>query len=246
MSLTEENKTAPAKPDNVRDFLLYLEGNRGCSKATVESYGRDIIQFELFLKRKPGKTLDRPAEVDRDDVRGFLAELHRQGCSKSSMARKLSALRTFFKRLAFLGLVQGNPPAGVANPKQEVRRPKILNVDQAFALMDSSGRTHVGEGGQELEVRLRDLALAELLYGSGLRVSEALGLDLADVRPSSGVVRVLGKGSKERLAPLSDASRLALEAYINARPRLSPQPGENALFLGVRAVSYTHLRAHET
>ncbi len=170
-------------------------------------------------------------------MRRYLAELHRQGAAKSSVARKLSTLRAFFRYLLKEGLCEADPTSGVRNPRQEKRHPKLLNVDQAFALLDAPKSTEAKAGARdaasETAARLRDLALAELLYGSGLRVSEALSLDVLDVDPAGGFARVMGKGGKERMAPLSDTSRAALLKWLAAR-RVLARPGERALFAGNR------------
>lgn len=215
----------PALPDLALVFLGHLDVEKGYSPATVEAYGRDLEQFEEFLAAR-GAGLHDPAALTRDHVRGFMAELHRSGTGKASVARKLSTLRSFFKYLARAGLVTADPTAGVRNPKQDARHPRALNVDQALALMEA-------EAGTDPEA-LRDLALAELLYGSGLRISEALNLDVDDFDPGSGIVRVMGKGSKERLAPLSEAGRQRLAQYLRVRGEFTASLAEKALFLGVR------------
>ncbi len=214
-----------ALPDTGLAFLGYLEVEKGYSPATVQAYGRDLEQFEDWLSRT-GSSIGSPGELGRDHVRGFLAELHRVRAGKASMARKLSTLRSFFKYMAKTAMITGNPAAGVRNPKQDSRHPKALNVDQALALMEAGA----GDGPEGL----RDLALAELLYGSGLRVSEALGLDIDDFDPGSGVVRVMGKGSKERLAPVSDAGLERLRRYMRVRGEFTRSLVEKALFLGLR------------
>ena len=151
--------------------------------------------------------------------------MHRQGLAKSSVGRKLSSLRAYFKFLAKHKVVAKDPMVGVRNPKQEVRHPQFLNVDQAVTMMEAAIEPDP-EG-------LRDLALAEVLYGSGLRISEALGLDLNDV--DSDVIRVTGKGSKERIVPLSDAAVERLRRYVEQRHALlGDDYTEQALFLGVR------------
>jgi len=206
-------------------FLAHLAVEKGYSQATIDAYRRDLEQFSTWLASR-GLGLDAPGDLTRDHVRGFMAELHRGRFSKSSVARKLSSLRAFFRYLARRGDITGNPAAGVANPKQDKRHPKTLNVDQALALMQAGvDQDHKG---------LRDMALAELLYGSGLRISEALGLDVFDVDVPARSVRVMGKGSKERFAPLSDAAAQRLEAYLKVRSQFQPQPREQALFLGAR------------
>ena len=212
-------------PLSVRAFLGWLDVQKGMAPATVAAYDRDLAQFEAWLVQD-GLSLDKPAAITRKLVQRFVASLHREGLAHSSMARKLSALRAFFRHALRLRAIDADPTAGVRNPKQSVRHPAALNVDQMFALLD----TAVGQPGA---VRLRDLALAELLYGAGLRISEALGLNVHDVDPHSGVVRVLGKGKKARLAPISDTSRQALAAWMAARPELAAA-AEPALFVGTR------------
>ena len=226
MSWIDEN--AEQLPAPAADFLARLDVEKGFSPATIASYGRDITQFEAFLHTRSA-SLDQPGEISADHVRGFLAELHRRGIAKRSMARKLSALRSLFAHLRARKLVSADPCLGVPTPRLDKPAPRIINVDQAFAMLDQETD---GPGGEA--ARLRDLALAELLYGSGLRVSEALGLDVLDADPAAGAIRVQGKGSKERLAPLSDASREALAAYLRRRGELDCSGRERALFLGMR------------
>lgn len=206
-------------------FLGYLEVEKGYSAATVSAYAADLQQFSGFLLRR-GKSLDDFEAIARDDATGFLAELHRMRQKKSSMARKLSTLRSFFRYLIRNRMLTKSPLAGLRNPKQESRQPRALNVDQATALMDAPAKA--GPEG------IRDLALAELLYGSGLRVSEALSLTLDDVRADRGFVRVRGKGGKERLAPLSEAARLRLREYLDERGFICRDAANHTLFLGMR------------
>jgi integrase/recombinase XerC len=212
-------------PEVCRGFLAYLEVEKGYSPATVRAYAADLEQFAAFLTRR-GKGLAGFEAITREDATGFLAELHRQRQKKTSMARKLSTLRSFFRYLIRHRLLDKTPLTGLRNPKQERRQPRALNVDQATALMDAPARPGA-EG-------IRDLALVELLYGSGLRVSEALSLTIDDVRADRGFVRVRGKGGKDRLAPLSEASRLRLREYLAERAGLHPAEDQEALFLGVR------------
>jgi len=179
-------------------FLVHAREARGFSEHTVRAYATDLADFEAHLERASA-SLAAFGSVDADQVRSWLADLHRRGLKKSSVARKISSLRALFKYLEQNGLVTANPLAGIKNPKQEKRQPRALNVDQAVSLMEAAV-TPDPEG-------LRDLALAELLYGSGLRISEALGLDVDNVDPSSGTVRVMGKGAKERIVPVAEAAQ---------------------------------------
>ena len=268
-------------PEPVEMFLAHLELEKGYSPATVEAYAGDVMQFESLLARL-GLSLAEPAQVVRRHVQQFLADLHRQGMNKSSMGRKLSSLRSFFRFCARMRMVTALPTEGMRNPKTEKRHPGILNVDQAFALLDASDgpqektetkrpkrassktamqnepeqpagkktirknagvdvmrdrltvrETSENAPDQEQAVRARDICLAELLYGSGLRISEALALDAGRISADSEAIRIMGKGGKERLAPLTDTAKTALAAWLLLRPTLVA-PGERALFVGVR------------
>ena len=154
------------------------------------------------------------------------------------MARKLAAARTFFRYQQRMGRTENNVAAQVRNPKQEQRHPRVLNVDQAFAVLDTpdalavSGSPRIPPATCDA-LAARDHALAELLYGSGLRISEALGLDVTDLRLKEGVARVFGKGARERMSPLSDTSVTALRAWLEQRGTLAPEH-EKALFVGAR------------
>ena len=187
-----------------------------------------------------GASLEKPSEITKSMVQGFSASLFRQGMARSSMARKLSALRSLFRHLLRLHKIDSDPCAGVRNLKQDQRHPAMLNVDQVFSLLDekpeekSAPPSSSTPANADETFRLRDMALLELLYGSGLRISEALGLDVNDVRPESGHVQVMGKGSKERIVPLSDTCRDALSRWLAVRDRVPPVHGERAAFLGRR------------
>lgn len=213
-------------------FLQWLDIQKGASAATRRAYGTDLRQFAQFLSRR-GCALTDPGSIGRRDVESFVAELFRAGEAKSSLARKLAAVRTLFRFWVRTGLLEDNSAARVPNPRQEQHAPRLLNVDETFSLLDEPGRAAAAISPGEHHLLCRDLALAELLYGSGLRISEALQLDVDDVRSDEQVVRVIGKGNKERLAPMSDTSVRALAAWLVERPAVA-DPGENALFVGAR------------
>jgi integrase/recombinase XerC len=231
----------PPLPDPAERFLAHLAVEKGYSPATLAAYRRDLEQFEDFLQRKTSVSgplgLDQAERLDKRHIRDFLADLHRLRVKKSSMARKLSTLRSLFRFLAGKGLISHNPAALVHNPKQDKPHPRALNVDQAYALVEQGPkRKKNGDGDPAVDEaeRLRDAALAELLYGAGLRISEALDLDILHADPNAPALRVMGKGSKERLAPLGEQARAALRAYIRKRRALDPTGREPALFLGRR------------
>ena len=201
-------------------FLAWMEFQKGASEATVAAYAVDILEFETYL-RGMGASLERPSEITRQMVQGFSASLFRQGMARSSMARKLSALRSLFRHLLRLHKIEADPCSGVRNPKQDQRHPAMLNVDQVFSLLDEKPAeavaAHPGDMSADDVFLLRDKALLELLYGSGLRISEALGLNVNDIRPESGHVQVMGKGSKERVVPKSPALSKQLMKYRTLR-----------------------------
>lgn len=236
-----KEETKDTLPEAVAMFLAHLELEKGYSPATVAAYGKDVMQFEELLSRK-GLSLALPQKISKREVQSFLAELHRLGMNKASVGRKLSSLRSFFRFCARMRLITLLPTQGIGNPKTDKRHPGMLNVDQTFALLAPSGKdSPPDKGGGDLPAKhdenpscaARDLFLAELLYGSGLRVSEALSLDIDRVREDSESIRIQGKGGKERLAPLTDTAREALARWFDMRPQMAAE-GEKALFVGVR------------
>lgn len=217
----------------VEAFLVWMSVQKGASEATQKAYAGDLLQLAGFLEEQ-GVALGCPETVTRRHIQAYLAWRFRIGDAKSSMARKLAAARSFFRFQQRAGKVEENVAAQVPNPRQEKRQPRVLNVDETFALLDTApaGDKEIA-GAEESRLLCRDLALAELLYGSGLRISEALGVNLDDVQLSSRVLRVMGKGSRERLAPLSDTSCDSLKSWLAERPFLA-LPEEPALFVGAR------------
>lgn len=231
----DQPKPAPDRAKLFVDaFLVWMEVQKGASPATLKAYGSDLAQLAEFLRGQDAD-LGRPETVTKRHIQAYLAWLFRLGDAKSSMARKLAAARSYFRFQQRSNAVAENVAAQVRNPRQEKRHPRALNVDETFALLDTVQKPgQPGAESAEAERLLcRDLALAELLYGSGLRISEALGLNMDDVQLSSRVLRVMGKGSRERLAPLSDTSCDSLKSWLGERP-LMALPDEPALFVGSR------------
>lgn len=221
----------------VAAFLRYLRSARNASPATLAAYESDLADLEVFLESL-GLTLARPEEVGRGDLQAWLAFLFRKGLARSSMARRLSSARGLFRFLHDRGEIASLAVIEIRNPKQEQRTPEALNVDEACDLLDKSlahpkGRARGTDEARARALDRRDIALAELLYGSGLRISEALSLNAHDTSPSAGYVRVMGKGSRERLAPLSDTCVDALKAWLAVRGLVASE-GEPALFTGAR------------
>lgn len=227
-------------PPAIEKFLLYLAAQRSRSEATLSAYEHDLSQLASWLAAQ-GKTLDAPAAITAMDLDAYTAALSRLHLAKSSIARKLAAVRTYFRFLLKKGQINEDPAADLRNPKQERRQPRVLNTDETFALLDQpgqmnrpaqTGHTASHRDGKEKHF-IRDIALAELLYGSGLRISEAVGLNAEQLDLPGHQVRVTGKGNRERVCFLSDASIDALRLWLDERQGMAA-PGETALFVGAR------------
>lgn len=203
--------------EHLKDFLEHLRLNENASVHTVRAYDSDLSQYLDFL----GAHLDRrvseltPADLDHLNARAFLGDLHRRGNSKASAARKLSAIRAFGRYLRREGLLDTDPAALVGTPKREQRIPAHLAVDEMSKLLEMPDTTD--------PLGRRDKAILELFYASGLRLSELVGLDLDDVNLSARVVRVLGKGRKERIVPFNRTAADALRAWLADREQFRSQ-----------------------
>jgi integrase/recombinase XerC len=209
----------------IRDFGIHLELERNVSPHTRRAYLSDVRQFAQGL----GARSD-PSRVGGAEVRAYLAGLH-AAAHPATLGRKLASLRAFFRYLAREGRCRLDPTAGISAPRQPKRLPSPLPVDDCKALVESPCAS--GRGEQRARGALRDRALVELLYGAGLRVGEAAALDVRDLDLHRGEVRVMGKGSVERVVPLPAAARQALAAYLDARraPGILGEP----LFPSLRA-----------
>lgn len=205
-------------------FSAYLEVERNLSPRTRSAYVRDIVEFYVFLRSTEDETADLAellAGVTRVQVRRWLADLHRR-VKKATTARKISALKGFCAYAMQRHGLQANPFESVRRPGVETRLPVVLDVDAVYYLLDSiSASDAYGR---------RNLAIFELLYSCGLRVSELTGLDLADIDFDRNCVRVLGKGNKERIVPVGGKAVHALQRYLRQRASVS-KSGENAVFL---------------
>jgi integrase/recombinase XerC len=207
-------------------FLEYLRSEKRVSKHTVDAYGRDIKGFVDFLTRV-GLHKDASA-VESSHVRTYLSSLY-ETCKPVTIARKLAALRALYKFLVSRGFVDQNPAAAVRTPKKPAKLPHFLSVDDAHAVMEAQG--------QNPHINARDQAIVEMLYGSGLRVSEAVGLNINDVDLSAATTVVLGKGNKQRMVPVGAKAISAVEKYLHVRSLIprekkqSTQTDETALFI---------------
>ncbi len=223
-------------------FLTFIEIQKGYSKATIGAYSTDLSQFEAHLQGH-GLSLDDAKNVEKKHISQYVATLYRKNISKSSMARKLASIRAFFNYQIRMRKLDKNPTVGVKNPKQEQKHPKLLNVNQAFAILDQKQDLPENSPKNAQIILLRDIALAELLYGSGLRISEALDLQVHTLDLNSGFLRILGKGNKERLCPLTESTIEAIDAWLKVRSEIANKE-ERALFVGARGSKLDRKQAH--
>ncbi len=215
----------------IEKFLAYLQIVRNASPHTLRSYRSDLEQFREYLT-PPGAQEILLREIDHRVIREFLGHLHQRKLQKRSMARKLASLRSLFKFCTREGLVLGNPARLVATPKLPVRIPAVLSAEEMNAFLDQLASGNIKRPGRrsknDKEAGLmlqRDRAILELLYASGLRVSELTGLDLGDVDRKEQMLRVLGKGNKERIIPYGSKAEKALESYDPVRAELLRKAG---------------------
>jgi integrase/recombinase XerD len=226
--------SAPARPGAdarfqslVLDFLSYLELERGLSRNTLDAYRTDLHQYGEFLSTHDRDALEaRPA-----DIADFLAELAtgegRPPCSASTIHRKAACLRSFYKHLRRDELIGEDPTAALSAPRRAKRLPQVLNYSEVQKLL-------AAPRGSE-PTALRDRALLEVMYACGLRASETIGLEVADVDMREGFLRARGKGSKERLVPLGRKAIAAIAAYMRGgRPKLVGERHEPKLFVNFR------------
>ena len=213
-------------------FTDWLRVERGYSPHTVDAYRRDVAEF--FRSIEAGTD---PAAISRPHVQAYLSSLYRAN-SSSSVARKMSSLRTFFRYLSREGHLSHDPLSGVAGPKIGRHIPVFLTVDEVFSLLE--------EPGEKDSFRLRDCAIMELIYATGMRVSEVVSRNMADLDFATGMVRVRGKGGKDRIVPFGSAAAEALQRWFPQRAQLTVdrirrghQPEQEALFLNSRGARLT-------
>jgi integrase/recombinase XerC len=205
---------------SVSSFLSYLKVERQASVHTLRSYEDDLMVFCRFLEESLGAGAD-PTVADSARLRRYSAWLSSQGYAATTIARRLASLRSFFRYLRRQGTVVADPASGLRNPKQPKRLPRLLGIDDVIRLLDAIPVDN--------PLGFRDRAMLETLYGGGLRVSELIGLNLEDLDFEQDLVRVRGKGKRERLCPVGRMAMRWIAGYLPLRmPKRSPEP---AVFL---------------
>ena len=216
----------------IEQFIAWLTVEKGYSLHTVDAYKRDVLEFFEYFQ-----ALGDSAEITAETVQGFVASLFTVNTS-TTISRKLSSLRTFFRFLVREKLLQHNPLEGVNNPKTGTYVPTFLTVDEVFALLEAPGKGDT--------FYFRDVALLEILYATGVRVSELVSSNIADYDRNNEVILVRGKGNKERLVPYGKAAAEALDNYLDQRESLilarigrGHEPELEAMFLNSRGTRLT-------
>ena len=214
----------------IDSFLNYLAVERGYSENTIDAYRNDLYQLADFVwgeSVKSGAILPW-TRFNRQSMLSYMLSLKERGYVSTTVARKVAAVKSFFGFMVADGIMKTSPVDGISSPKVGKSLPKPISVSQARRLIEQPGKLSTPEA-------KRDRAMLELLYASGMRVSELVSLNLTDIDTKGGSVRCFGKGHKERLIPIAPSAALTLEEYINeARPKLAPASSETALFLNRR------------
>jgi integrase/recombinase XerD len=208
----------------LNEFLLYLRVEKALSSKTIEAYGRDLRRWTCFMA---GEGKRSPGQVQREDITAFMEELARTGLSARSRARVTASLRSFERFLVEEGIDERMQTLSLAGPKHEQRLPRVLSQAEIARLLDQAWLEDPGG--------MRDKAILETLYGTGIRISELTGLDIEDLDLADSEARVMGKGSRERVVPVGGAAAQALRDYLRlGRPALTKSARERAVFLNKR------------
>ena len=239
----ETMQSTPGWNQSVEMFLNHLRHERGFSEETLRAYAADFRQFQGFASRVTKTSDPLLADITSDVIRGYLASLH-GSIEKTSQARKLSALRSLCRYLEERGFLAINPAESVAHPKSRVRLPSFLGVDEVFQFLRSLEKSCQEPGASWR--RYRNRAIFELLYSAGLRVSELTGANEPDLDLGAGMIRVLGKGSKERVVPVGAKAMESISEYLTVLDlQLSSARKRNhALFRNARGGRLTGRSVH--
>lgn len=195
----------------IEKFLEYLEKEKNYSKETIRAYQNDLLQFKEYIIDR--ENIDNLLKVNYEIIRNFIGYLLKYGYDKKSTSRKLSTLKSFYKFLKSIKLIEKNPALGVKSPRLEKKLPSFLTETQVREILDLQ---------PPIEINYRDKAILELLYASGLRVSELVNLKISDVDFENKVLKVKGKGEKERIVPFGSYAYEAINKYLSTRKDNSP------------------------
>jgi integrase/recombinase XerC len=198
--------------NDIKKFLEYLQREKNYSRNTINSYEDDLLQFNSFLSKHFGDTYFSPTKIDHVTIRLFLGELLEEKKSKRSIARKLASIRSFLKYLVRRGIIERNPGIYVATPKLPKKLPVYLEESAVDRMMDLPDVTTANG--------VRDKAILEVLYGTGIRMGELIRLKLGDINIQKNVVKVVGKGNKQRIVPVGSKARVAIQNYLTIRNEL--------------------------
>ena len=210
----------PAFQELLDAYVRYLVAERNLSRYTLRNYRSDLSEFGRYLDEAEGI---KPLDVDRQSFRRYLVHLRERDAASASVSRKVSTVHGFYRWLAREGRLPSDPLAGVRSPKREQRLPSVLRKEELTALVEAAD--------SDTPQGLRDRAILELMYAAGVRLSEVVGLDIANLDAAERTLRVRGKGNKERIVLVGQPAEKALRRYLSqARPKLAGD-GEQALFL---------------
>ncbi len=223
--------------DLLADFRIFLDVQRNVSEHTRRAYLTDVEEFNEFLTSVENPSAQKQMlDAQTETMRAYLAYLYGRKLKKVSINRKVSSLRAFYKYLMREGIIKNNPAQGVQTPKMEKYMPAFLSVDEAFELLNAAKDNNSASG-------LRDLAMLELFYSSGLRLAELAGLDTEDVSFKTALVKLRGKGKKERIVPVGAKALEAIQRYLSATENLRKEQSADllngALFLNSRGKRIT-------
>ena len=215
----------------INEFLNHLMIEKGSSGNTIQAYRNDLYQLEDYLKNN--RDFDDPNDLDSTTLSNFVLTLQEKSYTRSTIARKIASIKSFLTFLVREGILHQNPSDNLSAPKIGRTLPTPISEEEINRLLDSAGAGHSLES-------LRDKAMLEILYATGMRVSEMVSLDQNDINLSEGYVKCMGKGAKERLIPIHDSANQAITDYIDtARPNLIGNPREPALFVNQRGERLT-------
>ena len=195
--------------DILKEFLIYISKERNYSHHTLKAYERDLVKFAKFLELYHSKSLIDLKQVDRGIIRQFMGKEFDEGLSSKTVARRLASIKSFFNYLIQIELIIDSPASHIKSPKVEKNIPKFIHVNKIKYLMEIPDKNNL--------IGKRDIAILELFYATGMRLSELVSLNIGSVNSNDNLVRVLGKGNKERIIPFGNKAKDALEIYLKDR-----------------------------